>query len=47
MFVPALGATVAELAKEVKNAQSHRAVAAARMRTLLRQSWRLGGAENA
>jgi XTP/dITP diphosphohydrolase len=47
MFVPALGATVAELAKEVKNAQSHRAIAAARMRNLLRQSWHLGGVGNA
>ena len=47
MFIPTLGATVAELAKDVKNAQSHRAIAAAQMRTLMQQSWhpaRAGGA---
>jgi XTP/dITP diphosphohydrolase len=42
MLVPALGATVAELAPEVKNAQSHRALAAAQMRELMRRAWRLG-----
>ena len=31
MFVPALAATVAELAAQVKNAHSHRAIAVARM----------------
>jgi len=43
MFVPALGATVAELAPEVKNAHSHRALAAAQMRELMRRAWRLDG----
>ena len=47
MFIPALGTTVAELAREVKNAQSHRAIAAAQMRQLMQQSWRLGRAANA
>ena len=42
MFIPAFGATVAALAKDVKNAHSHRAVAAAQMRGLMQQSWRLG-----
>ena len=42
MFVPAFGATVAALAKDVKNAHSHRAIAAAQMRGLMQQSWRLG-----
>ncbi len=42
MFVPALGATVAALAREVKNAHSHRAIAAAQMRTLMQQAWHLG-----
>jgi len=41
MFIPAFGATVASLAKEVKNAHSHRAIAAARMRTLMQQAWHL------
>ncbi|HEY8972826.1 MAG TPA: RdgB/HAM1 family non-canonical purine NTP pyrophosphatase [Burkholderiaceae bacterium] len=41
MFIPAFGATVASLAKEVKNAHSHRAIAAAQMRTLMRQAWHL------
>jgi XTP/dITP diphosphohydrolase len=43
MFVPALGATVAELPTAVKNAHSHRARAAAQMRALLREHWHLGG----
>ncbi len=47
MFIPALGATVAELAKEVKNAQSHRAIAAAQMRQLMLASWRLARPANA
>jgi len=42
MFVPALGATVAELASEVKNANSHRALATAQMRELMRRAWHLG-----
>jgi XTP/dITP diphosphohydrolase len=42
MFIPAFGATVAELAKDVKNAHSHRALAAAQMRALMRDGWRLG-----
>jgi len=42
MFVPALGATVAELASDVKNANSHRALAAAQMRELMRRAWHLG-----
>ena len=42
MFIPALGATVGSLAAEVKNAQSHRAIAAAQMRALMRQAWHLG-----
>jgi XTP/dITP diphosphohydrolase len=41
MFIPALGATVAELAPEAKNRASHRAQAAARMRELLREVWRV------
>lgn len=41
MFVPAFGATVASLAAEVKNAHSHRAIAAAQMRVLMLQSWHL------
>ena len=41
MFIPALGATVATLAKDVKNAHSHRAIAAAQMRTLMQQAWHL------
>jgi len=41
MFIPAFGATVASLAKDVKNAHSHRAIAAAQMRALMQQAWRL------
>jgi XTP/dITP diphosphohydrolase len=41
MFIPALGATVASLAKEVKNAHSHRALAAAQMKRLMQQAWHL------
>ena len=44
MFIPAFGATVASLAKDVKNAHSHRAIAAAQMRELLRGAWGLRGA---
>ncbi|MEP7281516.1 MAG: non-canonical purine NTP pyrophosphatase [Rubrivivax sp.] len=39
MFIPALGATVASLNPELKNAHSHRALAAAQMRALMRQHW--------
>jgi len=42
MFIPAFGATVAELAAEVKNAHSHRAIAAAQMRALMQRAWHLG-----
>lgn len=41
MWIPALGATVAELAPEVKNQHSHRARAAAQMLQLMREVWRL------
>ena len=41
MFIPAFGATVASLAKDVKNAHSHRAIAAGQMRTLMQQAWHL------
>ena len=41
MFIPAFGATVASLAKEVKNAHSHRAIAAAQMKLLMQQAWHL------
>lgn len=42
VFVPALGATVAELGPDVKNAHSHRARAARQMLGLMREVWRLG-----
>ena len=42
MFIPALGKSVAELDAAVKNAHSHRALAAAQMLALLREAWRLG-----
>ena len=42
MFIPDLGATVAELDAATKNAQSHRARAAAQMRQLLQEAWSLG-----
>jgi XTP/dITP diphosphohydrolase len=41
MFIPALGSTVASLASDVKNAHSHRAIAAAQMKLLLQQAWHL------
>ena len=41
MFIPAFGATVASLAKDVKNAHSHRAIAAGQMRQLMRDAWHL------
>ncbi len=43
MFVPEFGTTVASLAKEVKNAHSHRAIAAAQMKQLMQQAWHLSG----
>ena len=42
MFIPALGKTAAELPADVKNAHSHRAIAARAMLALLRDVWRLG-----
>jgi XTP/dITP diphosphohydrolase len=42
MFIPALGKSVAELDAVVKNAHSHRALAAAQMLILMREAWRLG-----
>ena len=41
MFIPSFGATVASLSKEVKNAHSHRALAAAQMKQLMRDAWHL------
>ena len=42
MFIPALGASVAALHAQVKNAHSHRALAARQMLGLLRDVWHLG-----
>jgi XTP/dITP diphosphohydrolase len=42
MFIPALGATVAELDAATKNAHSHRARSAAQLLSLLREVWHLG-----
>ena len=42
MFIPALGLTVAELSPELKNAHSHRAIAARQMLLLMRDAWHLG-----
>lgn len=42
MFIPALGSTVAALAPELKNASSHRALAASQMQALMRSAWQLG-----
>lgn len=41
LFIPALGRTVAELDAETKNRHSHRALAAAQMRELMRDLWQL------
>ncbi len=41
MFIPALGLSVAELAAGVKNAHSHRAIAARQMLLQMREVWRL------
>lgn len=43
MYIPALGATVAELDAERKNHHSHRARSAEQLRALLRDVWHLGG----
>jgi XTP/dITP diphosphohydrolase len=42
MFIPAQGLTAAEMPGEIKNAQSHRALACAQMLTLMREVWQLG-----
>lgn len=42
VFVPALGASVAELPAALKNAHSHRARAAMALRGLLQDAWHLG-----
>jgi XTP/dITP diphosphohydrolase len=42
VWVPAYGCSVAELDATVKNAISHRALAAQQMRLLMREVWRLG-----
>lgn len=42
MWIPALGASVAELDATVKNVHSHRALAARQMLELMREHWRLG-----
>ena len=41
MFIPALGLSVAEMTAELKNTHSHRALAAAQMRAMLRAVWQL------
>ena len=41
LFIPVLGSTVAELAPDVKNRHSHRAIAARAMRELLASVWQL------
>ncbi len=43
MFIPGLGASVAELDSERKNRHSHRARAASLMRTMLAEVWHLAG----
>jgi len=42
LFIPELGASVAELSAPQKNRHSHRAIAAATMVDLMREVWRLG-----
>jgi XTP/dITP diphosphohydrolase len=44
MYIPALGATVAELPRAQKNAHSHRALACAQMLQHMRESWQLAPA---
>jgi XTP/dITP diphosphohydrolase len=41
LYIPALGAAVAELPRELKNAHSHRALACAQMLQLMREAWAL------
>jgi XTP/dITP diphosphohydrolase len=41
LYIPALGATVAELPRELKNAHSHRALACRQMLQLMRDAWAL------
>ena len=41
MFIPTLGATVAELAAELKNQHSHRARSAQALRQMLAEAWHL------
>ena len=41
VWIDSLGASVAELSAAQKNAASHRALAAAQMRTLMREAWSL------
>jgi XTP/dITP diphosphohydrolase len=41
LFIPTLGATVAELPRELKNAHSHRALACRQMLQLMREAWAL------
>ena len=43
MFIPGLGATVAELDANTKNRHSHRANAAALLRRMLAEAWKLNG----
>jgi XTP/dITP diphosphohydrolase len=47
LFIPALGATVAELPAAVKNQHSHRALAAQQMLLLMREVWRLAPSNGA
>jgi XTP/dITP diphosphohydrolase len=42
LFIPALRASVAELDAALKNLHSHRALAAAQMLALMRETWHLG-----
>jgi len=42
VFIPALNASVAELDAATKSRHSHRALAATRMRALMREVWRVG-----
>jgi XTP/dITP diphosphohydrolase len=44
VWIEALGASVADLAPPLKNRHSHRALAAAEMRALMRAAWHLGPA---
>jgi len=41
LYIPALGATVAELPRELKNVHSHRALACRQMLQLMREAWAL------